>query len=213
MIIKINKLVNIQLLLIIDKMDKISRELQYIIIEHGLDDIKKVYMAGLFDDNLISNESARTDNFELLKWLIDQGVELTSKLSASACLSGDINMVKYLKNKNDQNKLHIFDWQASAWAGLGGHLPIIKYLQSIKCPWDKWTTANAAKNNHRKFLEWCVENGCEVTEDAAIFAAASGHVDMLEYLKSINIPITKLVKLTALKHIQTIVVQWYENQN
>lgn len=52
-------------------MSKLSEKSQFSVLEHDLEDIKKIYLVGLLDQRLVCIEAARMGRFDLLKWVID----------------------------------------------------------------------------------------------------------------------------------------------
>jgi len=65
-----------------------------------------------------------------------------------------------------------------------GHLNVIKWARSIKCPWDQWTTLFAARYGHLELLDWLYENGCPLGPSICDSAAIGGHLHIMKWLHS-----------------------------
>ena len=47
-----------------------------------------------------------------------------------------------------------------AWAAMGGHLEVLKWLHRKGCPWDQAACARAAQGGHLEVLKWLLAHDC-----------------------------------------------------
>ena len=123
---------------------------------------------------------ALTNKLELLKWAREEKKCEWDELTINAAASrGNLEMVKYCV----ANECPI-DENACAFAALGGHLEVLKYLrEEVKMPWDSRTASSAAFNDHLHILEYLVERKYDhFVEHACENAAMCGYLDCLKYL-------------------------------
>ena len=74
------------------------------------------------------------------------------------------------------------DSEATAFAALGGHLDVLRYLHEHGCPWDKLTCQYAAQGGHLEVLRYAHEHGCPLDVHACNLAAQHSNLDVLKYL-------------------------------
>ncbi|AGO82829.1 Ankyrin repeat domain containing protein [Pandoravirus dulcis] len=104
-------------------------------------------------------------------------------------------------------------WDASACAGAAkaGHLDLLRWLRRNGCPWDALTYGWALAKGHTEMISWLRDAGCpkqdgdmwkaaisgghtevvdylgahtSVPHGSCCWAAASGHIDILQWVKS-----------------------------
>ena len=141
-------------------------------------------------ENSFCEEVAKTNKLELLKWTLEEKkCEWDQGPINAAAEIGNLEMVKYCV----ANGCLIERWEGAgraghemvcAYAALGGHLEVLKYLhEEVKAPWDSWTATFAARKGHLHILEYLVERKFDKYEHwACENAAINGQLDCLKYL-------------------------------
>jgi len=54
--------------------------------------------------------------------------------------------------------------QRCSLAAWGGHIEVVRWAREHGCPWDRWTTDNAARGGHLEVLRWAQERDCPWNE-------------------------------------------------
>lgn len=151
----------------------------------------------------------RGDHFDTLKWLDTNGFP-TSKyvLDEMACF-GNKTMLSWAIIDQEWP----LDAVACAGAARGGHLEILKWLRSLGCPWDGFTTRAAALGGHKEVYDWVVEHGCESWSNDAAHAAMMGHFDMAKWLVERHECDAQECLISAAKHGELDIFEWALSQD
>ena len=119
-----------------------------------------------------------------------------AELFVSACTKlGSLSGLKWVK----EEKNYIFDKMTCAYAALGGHFELLKYIRNEGCYWNEWTCAFAAKGGHLELLKWLREepegdkerspwnrrkNRCKWNEWTCEYAAEGGYLEILKWARA-----------------------------
>jgi len=161
------------------------------------DDIKDIYSHG------------GSNRFSILKYCVDNGLELDERACKLAVRSNDLKGLQYLREKGapwDASLPTLCAWgtqqhrhvellkfclsngcpvngaDACAQASRAGSLEHLKYLRNEGCQWDQRTTQYA---NRVDILRYAVENGCPVNgPEACVAAVRQGSIEKLKYLRN-----------------------------
>ncbi len=116
--------------------------------------------------NLITNYRQRVDFFKILDWAIDSGCPKDGSELLLASKKDDIDLVKYLVNKNFINIWGCMN--ISGYASYNGNFELLQWLKDNLSEkqktyeFDKLTCLMAAQGNQRYILSWLVKEGCEI---------------------------------------------------
>ena len=182
-------------------LEKVTRkgDLQMIQILHEAgapwhrDNIETIYLYG------------RSNRFNILKYCVDNGLELDGRACKLAVRHNDLKGLQYLREKGapwDASLPTLCAWgtknvellklclsngcpvngaDACEIASRSGGLEHLKYLRNEGCQWDKRTTQYA---NRVDILRYAVENGCPVNGPEACAAAVrQASIEKLIYLR------------------------------
>lgn len=117
-----------------------------------------------------------TKNFEVLKWLVEKGGQLTTYSFSWAAKSGNIEMINWLHEQKCPA-----DSDTCAYAASAGDLEMVKWLRAHEYPWDPQTCSEAASSGNLELLKWVYASGCGWTDVALSEAARNGHLHILEW--------------------------------
>ena len=110
---------------------------------------------------------------------------------------------------------HRLDDETCAAAARFGHLPLLKWLRWMSCPWDKYTCAIAARGGHLAMLKWAVEQGCPwkaVWKAVCVNAAGGGHLPVLKWAREQGCPWNKYTCAAAARFGHLAVLIWAREQ-
>jgi hypothetical protein len=105
------------------------------------------------DRSLTSDQKSFVTSVPLMQWAMGMGCR-TEGLCTSAALSGSMDVLMWLREKNDPPCP--WDGRTCAAAARGGHLHVLKWLREENyppCPWDRNTCAQAAGGGHLHVLK------------------------------------------------------------
>ena len=144
----------------------------------------------LKDNNLVEVDRtewlhASVGNLDSMIWLTNAylfawnwDVELM-RLAVSA---GNMNVLKYLKEKNCA-----WDSSVCAAAAVKENFDVLKWLHENGCPWDHETMEIAAKCGNLKMVQYLIENRCPFSPDYALlieYAVKGGNLELIKLLQS-----------------------------
>jgi hypothetical protein len=108
-----------------------------------------------------------------LKWLRENGCELSSYASVKAAKCGHLETLKWLIK-------HV-KWYSSyvtcADVAEGGHLETLKWLHKRGCTLDQSTCAMAARGGHLETLKWLRSRGCPWNEWVGHYATTRVNIN------------------------------------
>lgn len=142
-----------------------------------------------------------------------QRLHRVSKWPQYACFfaaeGGHLETLKWLRSEGAS-------WNTATCrvAAERAHIRVLKWMRGLKaphsapCPWDKWTTAEAAKRGDIEMLEWCIENGCPWSVESCHQAAHGGHLECLKLLRESGCPWDKWVTYYAAKGGHVAMLRW-----
>ncbi len=83
----------------------------------------------------------KNGQFEILKWMINNGCELNTPVSIIAALNGNLEILKWMDEITRDEKVNRCLWNevTCECAAEGGHLEVLKWLRKNGCPWDEMT--------------------------------------------------------------------------
>ena len=123
------------------------------------------------------------NHYEIVKFLVEKGINNISYALSSASIKGNVEIVKYLV----ENGAFRHD-EALILASINGHLRVVKYLvekgADIHVNSDQ-PLRDASEYGHLEIVEYLIENGADIhaeADAALIYASKEGHYDIVKYL-------------------------------
>ena len=101
-----------------------------------------------------------------------------------------------------------WDEWTSAQAAWGGQLEVLQWAHATGCPWDEFTCSNAAESGHLEVLHWARANGCPWTWRKCSFAAQEGHLEVLQWARANGCPWDEKTCANAAYGGHLEVLQW-----
>ena len=92
---------------------------------------------------------------EVFAWLRFKGCPWDKWTTASACLKGSLETLKFLHAQGMPLAKECF-----AKAAISGDLQVFEWLRQMGCPWDWTATHHAAEEGHLDALQWLRSWGC-----------------------------------------------------
>jgi hypothetical protein len=128
----------------------------------------------------VSSAAVRTDNLDLLKWLIDEGCPWNNQtLINGALYSSNLGMLKYaheLGAAHDANTMQIAARQSS--------LEVVQYLHEVGCLWNTQTCGSAAFRKDPTVFKWLYTQGCPCDiNDVCRTTVGLGRVEIIEFIQ------------------------------
>ena len=131
---------------------------------------------GKIDYGAVS-KAVKTGNLELVKYLVEKGGEIGSDAVSKAAGTGNLELVEYLVKKGGE----IGD--AVTYAADTGNLELVEYLVENGGKISYRAVFKAVKTGNLPIVKYLVEKGGEIG-DAVTYAADTGNLDLVNYLKS-----------------------------
>lgn len=112
------------------------------------------------DENTMAT-AVRNDNFELVKYLHDQGCPGNKWACRYAAKLSDIKILKFLHEHN-------YPWGVdTCWtAAFHGNLEALKYAYENGCPWNHKVIIYATLFKHEHILQYAIEKNCSINKDS-----------------------------------------------
>ncbi len=129
--------------------------------------------AGFVPRGRPTDEAARHQSLDILKWERARGCDWDWVTCALAAEGGHLDVLTYLRASG-------CDWSPDvcAYAAKGGHLEILQWLARSGCDWNHWTCAYAAKGGHLEMLQWARAHGCDCRPSTGTSRCCSGRGTM-----------------------------------
>jgi len=169
------------------------------------------------NENMMS-VAAQCGHIHIIKWL-DKIYNKTkinkycnnSEIFYNAALNGNLENMKWLKNKN-----YVWNERTFEAAALNGNLENMKWLKDNNCPWNKMTFEAVALNGNYENLVWLIDNKCPNDEKIIKNAIISNNLENLKLLyeyKNSNKNTNQNINLSnyitdALKNNNYSMVKW-----
>ena len=155
--------------------------------EEDSSEIENTHLRELIDSG-INFFSIKTNNLQLLIYLLENNFITNDDALRWASENGKIEIVKYLVDHGAN--VHVLDDEALRWASANGHLDVVEYLldhnANIHARNNK-ALAWASQNGKIDVVEYLVDHGANIhaNDDQALrWASANGHLDVVTFLKS-----------------------------
>jgi hypothetical protein len=133
---------------------------------------------------------------------------------------GDPDIVRFLiahHNENRTAESHELDYASHTsdnrviCSGLasGGHLELLQYARSQKCPWGN-TCSAAASKGHLRILQWVtsVADGCRMDSSTSYWAVESGNLELLKWAYENGCPWDPYICIRAAKRGNLDMLIW-----
>lgn len=157
-------------------------------------------------------DAARSGSFKVFMWVQKRGGVCHVDACAAAAEGGCVEILEWLYvTKGHPIKLSVLNEAALhghmnvlSWATIrcqcvrnsytcmraaqGGHLEILKWLQTHKFPWDESTCTMAARGGHLNILQWARANGCPWDTKTCAQAAGKGRFELLQWASAHGCP-------------------------
>uniref|UniRef100_A0A6C0CAU7 Uncharacterized protein n=1 Tax=viral metagenome TaxID=1070528 RepID=A0A6C0CAU7_9ZZZZ len=154
----------------------------------------------------------------ILKWLLDDGhISPDINISKKIAWSGNLECLQFLY----RNKFPVLDKDVFARAVRGQNVEMIKWLHSLRCPFDKSATKAAAGMSNPEMikirfsvaiLKLLVEWGCELDNEVCSLAAYHGDLEMLQYLYGCGCKLDETVLQRASTNGHLHIIIWARRQ-
>lgn len=128
-------------------------------------------------------DAAAAGYINIIDYLVVSGQKLSAKITMYAAAGGHLSCLKYLIDHG----CPVNDYAAMA-AIKNGHLECIKYLHRATDARDHKSVLRAAANGHVHIMQWL--NEFMVDTYSWNYAARYGQLEMLKWLKSVDYPNT-----------------------
>ena len=175
----------------------------------NLEELKKLYEAGekCQDQTQLFVAAAQFGHLDIIKYLSSIGFKWDFQTASFAAGSGHIHCLKYLVDNgweltksvaqssfsNVECLKYVFELRPDLFETCGvqevaacadyGWLDSLKFAHEvIHLPWDSLTFLNAASKGHIDCIKYAFENGCKLSYTATFAAARGGHIECLKYL-------------------------------
>lgn len=155
---------------------------------------------------------ATEGHLELLMWGCEQSCFLDYKVTFSAALSGNLEMVKWAVQEQE------IDWTrfSTIRAAQKGHLHILKWLEDFGFELSRYELAqHAVYHEHANILEWCAEVN-PYTSHVIQNAAYGGKLDLLKKIQELNPSLFAdswdMLLFNATKKGHLDIVQWVSDK-
>jgi len=127
---------------------------------------------GRFDDNCVV-AAANNGHLHILEWLHNNEYPIDQTDYTIAAQNGHLHIIEWLYQRSaDVDFAHL--------AAIIGHLPILQSCNDISID----TCTTAAIHGHIDCLEWLIDNDCECDFEVCDSAAQYGQCDVVKYLYS-----------------------------
>jgi Ankyrin repeats (many copies) len=179
----------------------------------------------------------KNGHLNVLKWAHQNGLEMRwINYIIYAATYGNITMIQWLYTNHGSEfddlacgyaacgyaarggHLHVIKWlqtkgcplhiNTCSYAAEHGHLEVLQWAQTKGCPWDKYTCSNAAKNGHLEVLQWAQTKGCPWDEYTCSNAAKNGHLEVLQWAQTKGCPWDRNTCSNAAYNGHLEVLQW-----
>lgn len=161
----------------------------------------------------VCEQAAAKGSVSILRYLREQGCPWNEETFAAAAGSGSFPVLRYLRKQGcpfdttsltaaaENGHSGVIKWltevvncprspDAIAMACRFGKLKLVKYMYNRIYPLDANATREAAENNRMDILRYLFEQIEDpmVEDDLPLYAVQGGHIRVLDYLRSLNLP-------------------------
>jgi hypothetical protein len=144
-------------------------------------------------------------NVEIVRWLLQQGCEADDDALEHAANNAHWDLVFYLHEEAG----HPLTTALTTAAARLGDLVALQRLRAAGCPWDAGLiSTDACRSGSIPLLRWLKEQGVGFTARTLGSAASRGHIDLCEYLLSVDCPMDASACVVAANYSQTATVRW-----
>ena len=157
--------------------------------------VKQLVEKGVEISDSSVGQAIRDDDFNLLKYLVEKNAPIPDRTVAEAIYyNGNFDIVKYLVEKGAPLEAAVTN------AALIGNLDIVKYLieKGAKIPAD--IIGTAAGSGNFNLVKYLLSNGAEIDNKAVSSAVSKGNVDFVKYLLSKGAKIDDAAVQVAMAH-------------
>lgn len=201
---------------------------------HETDTYKLLYSWGCLWDSASTTIAVIKGLLDVFIWLRNNGCPLNENILEIACKYGRLDMVKYLSKDHELNlwmpsyatangafgnNYHeriideiygiFFDDTYNLDTQTTQHFEVLKWLKSIDCPWNEYTTHNAAKYGDLGMLKWLKDNECPFGKTIVTSAVEGDNFEMLKWLvESENYAFDHWSSAEAVKNNNFDILKW-----
>lgn len=161
---------------------------------------------GITINSGIWTHAVKDENFEMLKWLRDNGCRWnpTKNLFNAAVENGHVRVLKWLlDNGYELNYDAIFTLSA-----FKGHIQILEWLKVMGFPFDGKMCIFPVKKGKLDTLKWLKDYGCRFDERMCARAAKAGDLEMLKWLRDNGYPWDERTCKNALNAKNLKLLKW-----
>jgi hypothetical protein len=122
--------------------------------------------------------AARENQFEALKWLLDNGAVLSPDTFSAASAAGNLETMRWLKTKNcPMNK------DCTEMAARYGQFEALKWLNDNGCEFSGETCYGCVRADRTDMLDWALKNGATWGRESNCLKKATGRsLEMLKFV-------------------------------
>ncbi len=135
--------------------------------------------------------AARGGNLTKLKAMIAAGSQWHVHILEGAAQENHFDVVKWAVETTTNTADSMTDMpMVCTGAAMSGNLGMLKYLRSKGFAWDGTLYRDAAEKGHVHIMQYAYENGCPIAYEPNHYwtAAYGGHINVLDWLVSIDYP-------------------------
>jgi hypothetical protein len=162
-------------------------------------------------DSDVLNNAARKGNYDIFMFIHKKVKKLDKKTMDCALYGGNVNIVKYLIDKQIESSYAY----TMICAAESSSLELLKYLFENGHQLHNAILINAAKNNCLDIIEWAYSNGSQLFPVIICTAAEYGNITILDWCDKHNCPKPDTLSWTGVLWIQSIaknghqhVIEW-----
>lgn len=182
----------------------------------------------------IFKDAARAGHVDILRWGFNVGLLVRAPKCSTREVEGTAPAVVR------RQRFCLLDEEIFASAAGSGRLGLLRWLKSVRCPWNSNATYKAARHGRLDALKWLKEQRCPMTTmicaaaaskgqldvlrwarsvghdwegDVSVYAASGGHMDFLKWAYEKGCPITRDTRDYAVRAGHTDIVEWLKTIN
>lgn len=169
--------------------------------------VKWLHEQGYAWDAFTFEAMARTGNADMCKWAHEQGCPWDESTCSAFAGAGHFQLLQWAREKGCQ-----WDSNTCSSAAFAGRLDILQWARDNRCNWDEFTIYYAARGGHMHILEWAFSHGAALKSYALQFCASQGHKQSIEWLLSKGLKWCKdsLASLVAADKLELL--QWAKEE-
>lgn len=167
-----------------------------------------------YDDVNMTHYLIEPSKRNILKWALENGQEYSSQMINKIVDQGDIDMLKWLIDSRRNEFIKNLDNNTLVYASSHNtpqHFMIIKWLINEGGVINKKCCAAAAKSGNFELLKWLKENNCSWNRDTTIEASEIGRFDIVKWARLRGCLWNNRITINAVKYKDYDFLEWAIN--